>query len=147
MILLRPLRIWWLALALVLGLWWDAQSWTYLGGVSDERQRRRQVRRARWLTDEFLALGSAFIKLGQLLSARPDVLPAELVEQLAVREGKRVTAYLRDMVYAALEKAVPGSEYRAAEAADHAAWADSVKRRVQGRMRTKQPEADSNIDS
>ncbi len=88
MILLRPLRIWWLALALVLGLWWDAQSWTYLGGVSEERQRRRQRRRARWLTDEFLALGSAFIKLGQLLSARPDVLPAELVEQLATLQDQ-----------------------------------------------------------
>ena len=33
--MLRPLRIWWLAMALVLGLWWDAQSWTYLGGVSE----------------------------------------------------------------------------------------------------------------
>jgi len=71
----------------------------------------------------------------------------ELVEQLATREGKRVTAFLRDMVYAALEKAVPGSEYRAAEAADHAAWADSVKRRVQGRMRTKHPETGSDQDA
>ena len=88
MILLRPLRIWWLALALVLGLWWDAQSWTYPGGVSEERQRRRQRRRARWLTGEFLALGSAFIKLGQLLSARPDVLPAELVDQLATLQDQ-----------------------------------------------------------
>jgi hypothetical protein len=71
----------------------------------------------------------------------------ELVEQLAAREGKRVTAFLRDMVYTALEKAVPGSEYRAAEAADHAALADSVKRRVQGRMRTKQTEDGSNVES
>lgn len=61
----------------------------------------------------------------------------ELVEKLAEREGKRVTQLLRDMVYAAIEKALPSSEYKAAEAADHAAWADSVKRRVQGRMRSK----------
>ena len=79
MILLRPLRIWWLALALLLGLWWDGQTWSYVGGVTPERQRSRQQRRARWLTQEFLGLGSAFIKLGQLLSARPDVLPADLV--------------------------------------------------------------------
>jgi predicted unusual protein kinase regulating ubiquinone biosynthesis (AarF/ABC1/UbiB family) len=36
----------------------------------------------------FLELGSAFIKLGQLLSARPDVLPAELVEELAHLQDK-----------------------------------------------------------
>ena len=88
MILLRPLRIWWLALALLLGLWWDGQAWSYLGGVTPERQQRRQRRRARWLTKEFLGLGSAFIKLGQLLSARPDVLPADLVEELATLQDK-----------------------------------------------------------
>jgi predicted unusual protein kinase regulating ubiquinone biosynthesis (AarF/ABC1/UbiB family) len=87
-ILLRPLRIWWLALALLLGLWWDGQAWSYLGGVTPERQQRRQRRRARWLTKEFLGLGSAFIKLGQLLSARPDVLPADLVEELATLQDK-----------------------------------------------------------
>ena len=107
MILLRPLRIWWLAMALVLGLWWDAQSWTYLGGVSEERQRRRQVRRARWLTDEFLALGSAFIKLGQLLSARPDVLPAELVEQLATLQDQ-VPAFPFTVVQDLLEQELGG---------------------------------------
>ena len=107
MILLRPLRIWWLALALVLGLWWDAQSWTYLGGVSEERQRRRQRRRARWLTDEFLALGSAFIKLGQLLSARPDVLPAELVEQLATLQDQ-VPAFPFAVVQDLLEQELGG---------------------------------------
>ena len=86
--ILRPLHIWWLALALVLGLWWDGQDWTYPGGISLERQQRRQRRRARWLTKEFLALGSAFIKLGQLLSARPDVMPAELVEELATLQDQ-----------------------------------------------------------
>ena len=64
---LRPLRIWWVAAALVVGLWWDGQAWTYPGGVSPERQARRRSRRARWITRQFLALGSAFIKLGQLL--------------------------------------------------------------------------------
>ena len=92
MILLRPLRIWWLALALLLGLWWDGQAWSYVGGVTPERQRSSQRRRARWLTQAFLGLGSAFIKLGQLLSARPDVLPAELVEELATLQD-RVPAF------------------------------------------------------
>jgi predicted unusual protein kinase regulating ubiquinone biosynthesis (AarF/ABC1/UbiB family) len=47
------------------------------------RRLGRQRRLAHWLTEQFLELGSAFIKLGQLLSARPDVLPADVVEELA----------------------------------------------------------------
>jgi len=102
-ILLRPLRIWWLALALLLGLWWDGQGWSYVGGVTPERQRSRQRRRARWLTQAFLGLGSAFIKLGQLLSARPDVLPAELVEELATLQD-RVPAFPFAVVQDLLEQ-------------------------------------------
>jgi len=102
-ILLRPLRIWWLALALLLRLWWDGQAWSYVGGVTPERQRSRQRRRARWLTQAFLGLGSAFIKLGQLLSARPDVLPAELVEELATLQD-RVPAFPFAVVQDLLEQ-------------------------------------------
>ena len=100
---LRPLRIWWVAAALVGGLWWDGQAWTYPGGVTPERQARRRTRRARWITRQFLALGSAFIKLGQLLSARPDVLPAELVEELA-RLQDQVPAFGFDVVQGLLEQ-------------------------------------------
>ena len=71
----------------------------------------------------------------------------KLAEQLAAAEGKKVTGLLREMVYAALEKALPASEYKAAQAADEAAWRESVKKRVQGRMRSRQegsvPETDA----
>ena len=70
-----------------------------------------------------------------------------LVEAMAMQQGKRTTALLREMVYSALEKALPLSEYRAAEAADNAAWADSVKRRVQGRQRSRQDGSDTAQDS
>ena len=99
----RPLRIWWLALQLAAGLWWDGQAWTYPGGITAERQAQRSRRRARWLTGQFLSLGSAFIKLGQLLSARPDVLPAELVEELAQLQD-RVPAFPFSVVQALLEQ-------------------------------------------
>ena len=100
---LGPLRIWWWALGRRLGLWWEGQAWSYGGGVTPERQRGRQRRRARWLTQEFLGLGSAFIKLGQLLSARPDVLPAELVEELATLQD-RVPAFPFAVVQDLLEQ-------------------------------------------
>ncbi|QVL52773.1 MAG: AarF/ABC1/UbiB kinase family protein [Cyanobium sp. M30B3] len=99
----RPLRIWWLALLLVVRLWWDGRPWTYPGGFSPERRALRSRRLARWLTQQFLELGSAFIKLGQLLSARPDVLPAELVEELAALQD-RVPAFSFDVVQALLEE-------------------------------------------
>ena len=71
----------------------------------------------------------------------------KLAEKLATAEGKKVTGLLREMVYAALEKALPASDYKQAEAADRAAWAESVQRRVQGRLRSKQPESGSEIDA
>jgi len=102
--LARPLRIWRLALQLLAGLWWDSQRWTYpAGGPTQEQLAGRQRRRARWLTAQFLELGSAFIKLGQLLSARPDVLPADVVEELAHLQD-RVPAFGFEQVQAILEQ-------------------------------------------
>jgi predicted unusual protein kinase regulating ubiquinone biosynthesis (AarF/ABC1/UbiB family) len=99
----RSLRIWRLALQLLAGLWWDARRWSYPGGFTPQRQAARQRRLARWLTNQFLELGSAFIKLGQLLSARPDVLAAEVVEELAHLQD-RVPAFPFAMVEAILEQ-------------------------------------------
>jgi predicted unusual protein kinase regulating ubiquinone biosynthesis (AarF/ABC1/UbiB family) len=99
----RPLRIWWLALRLLTTLWWNGRSWSYPGGKTPERQVLRQRRLARWLTGQFLDLGSAFIKVGQLLSARPDVLPAEVVEELASLQD-RVPAFPFPVVESILEQ-------------------------------------------
>ncbi len=101
--LFRSLRIWRLALKLLFLLWWDSRSWTYPGGVTSERRAARQRRLARWLTAQFLELGSAFIKLGQLLSARPDVFPAEVVEELAHLQD-RVPSFPFPLVESILEE-------------------------------------------
>jgi predicted unusual protein kinase regulating ubiquinone biosynthesis (AarF/ABC1/UbiB family) len=100
--LARSLRIWRLAIRLMAGLWWDGRRWSYPGGYSPEKRAGRQRRTAQWLTAEFLALGSAFIKLGQLLSARPDVLPADVVEELAHLQDQ-VPAFPFSVVQATLE--------------------------------------------
>lgn len=63
-----------------------------------------------------------------------------LLVKVAEKENKRPTALMREMIYAALEKVSLTSDYKAAEAADHATWAESVKRRVEGRQRSKQQE-------
>ncbi len=64
-------------------MWVDSQKWTYIGGFSHQKETIRQQGRAKWLAKEFLKLGSAFIKLGQLISARPDVLPRSWIIELA----------------------------------------------------------------
>ncbi len=86
--LARSLQVWWVVVAMVVGLWWDGVTWSYPGGVTEEGRAQRQRKRARWLTARLLELGAAFIKLGQLLSARPDVLPAGYVEELAHLQDK-----------------------------------------------------------
>ena len=85
---LRVLRIWRAVIQLIFLLWWDSRKWTYTKGHKELNIKKRQKNRARWLTKELLELGSAFIKLGQLLSARPDILPAGWILELAELQDK-----------------------------------------------------------
>ncbi|MGF1492613.1 MAG: ABC1 kinase family protein [Microcoleaceae cyanobacterium] len=55
-------------------IWWDR-----LFGNNSPRQKRR---RAQWLVKALLDLGPTFIKIGQSLSTRADILPTEYVEEL-----------------------------------------------------------------
>lgn len=61
----------------------------------------------------------------------------QLLERIARKRGVKPTALIREMVYDALQGLCRNSEYKAAEAADAALWADSVRRRVQGRQRSR----------
>ena len=100
---IRALVIWRAVLTLLVLLWWDGQSWTYRGGATRERRAERQQQRAQWLTRQLLDLGSAFIKLGQLLSSRPDILPAGWVSELASLQDN-VPAFSFDRVQTVLEE-------------------------------------------
>ena len=80
---LRALRIWRAVLTLIIFVWWDARQWTYPGGCTSERRQARQTIRTRWLTTELLQLGYSFIKLGQLVSTRPDLVGESMAAALA----------------------------------------------------------------
>ncbi len=100
---LRALRIWRTFLCLIFFLWWDSRSWTYIGGSSSHRRQFRQQIRARWLVTELIELGSAFIKVGQLLSARPDVFPVGWIDKLSELQDK-VPPFGFDQVQALLNQ-------------------------------------------
>lgn len=55
-------------------LWWD----NFCGNKSSAFRRRR----AKWLVKKLLVLGPTFIKIGQALSTRPDLIPLEYVQEL-----------------------------------------------------------------
>ncbi|MEK9823318.1 MAG: hypothetical protein VW840_14200 [Gammaproteobacteria bacterium] len=62
---------------------------------------------------------------------------AKLLMEVAESLQVRPTSWIRDVVYRQLESCVPGDAYEKAFNADQEAWRDSVKRRVDGRLRLK----------
>jgi len=88
----RFVDIWsffWLFLGSV---WLNGKSWSYRGGMTEEKIQKRRRQQAIWIRDTFLDLGPTFIKLGQLFSTRADLFPAEYVEELSKLQD-RVPAF------------------------------------------------------
>lgn len=66
-------------LSFAFGLWWD-RAW----GRSQKNQRRRAIQLREILTN----LGPAYIKVGQALSTRPDLVPPIFLEELAILQDQ-----------------------------------------------------------
>ena len=109
----RALRIWIILLGLLFYLWFESKKWTYLKGYSSIRREKRNTLRAKWLTKELVNLGSAFIKLGQLLSARADVIPSTWVNELTSLQD-RVPPFEFEKVQEILKKQL-GNSYKEIE--------------------------------
>jgi len=78
----RGLLIWITLISLLVNLWLDNIRFTIFQTKSNKKSRV-QIKRARWFTNQLIKLGSAFIKIGQLLSARPDLLPNTWIKELS----------------------------------------------------------------
>ncbi|ASC71699.1 putative unusual protein kinase [Halomicronema hongdechloris C2206] len=70
----RFLSILWPFATFYLTIWWDRRQ-----GKSEQRQRQRAVQLRELLTD----LGPAYIKVGQALSTRPDLVPPIFLDELS----------------------------------------------------------------
>ncbi|MFN3926423.1 MAG: ABC1 kinase family protein [Pseudanabaenaceae cyanobacterium] len=88
----RSLDIWRMVLTFIAMIWLDQHDWSYIGGKTPQRMKKRTRARAAWLREALLELGPTFIKIGQFLSTRADILPTESVEELSKLQD-RVPAF------------------------------------------------------
>jgi predicted unusual protein kinase regulating ubiquinone biosynthesis (AarF/ABC1/UbiB family) len=102
-----PLRALWRVLQILsvvlVGLLYrtiDRWSWTYRKGETIEE---RQLRRAEWLLGRLIWLGPAFVKVGQALGTRPDLLPLVYVETLATLHD-RLPPFANELAFQCIEQ-------------------------------------------
>jgi predicted unusual protein kinase regulating ubiquinone biosynthesis (AarF/ABC1/UbiB family) len=90
----RHLEIFTVTLLFLWFLWWD-------NFTGNHAARRRKIR-ARWLLKQLLQLGPTFIKIGQSLSTRADLLPLEYVQELSQLQD-RVPAFSSEVAISVVE--------------------------------------------
>ena len=102
---------WWRALwrvlqilsVLLTGFWYrlvDRWAWTY---GRRETVEDRQQRRAEWLLGRLIWLGPAFVKVGQSLATRPDLLPLTYIQVLSTLHD-RLPPFANQIAFACIEE-------------------------------------------
>ena len=92
---LRQFKIFSLTFKLIFSLWWHK--------ITGNNSAQSRHRTARWLVRKILELGPTFIKIGQALSTRADLIPLEYVEEFSQLQD-RVPPFSSDLAIAAIEQ-------------------------------------------
>ncbi len=93
-VLMRQISIIWPFLLFALRLWWDKKT-----GNSKKNQDKQAIQLREMLTK----LGPAFIKIGQALSTRPDLVPPLYLEELTKLQDQ-LPAFANEIAYKFIEE-------------------------------------------
>ena len=96
---LRRLYVFWTLTSFALYVYFDSRGWLGHGGERREERLRRQAGKLR---DRLVKLGPTFIKIGQMLGTRADLLPIEYVDELSFLQD-RVPPFSNAMAMATIE--------------------------------------------
>jgi predicted unusual protein kinase regulating ubiquinone biosynthesis (AarF/ABC1/UbiB family) len=123
----RTFNIFWTFLLFILTVWWDRQT----GQVE-----RNQTKRAIWLREILTNLGPAYIKVGQALSTRPDLVPPAYLEELT-RLQDQLPPFSNEIAFRFIEEELgdrPENIY--AELSDHPIAAASLGQVYKGKLKS-----------
>ncbi|MDM7326111.1 MAG: AarF/ABC1/UbiB kinase family protein [Thermosynechococcus sp. Uc] len=125
LVLSRWLRILWPVFWLLFNYWWDRIS---------GQSKQNQLRRAIALRETLTRLGPAYIKVGQALSTRPDLLPAVYLEELTKLQDQ-LPPFPNEVAFQFIEEELgaPPAELFA-ELSDHPIAAASLGQVYRGKL-------------
>jgi predicted unusual protein kinase regulating ubiquinone biosynthesis (AarF/ABC1/UbiB family) len=92
---LRQFKIFGISIKLIFTLWWNQ--------VTGNNTSRKRHRIAKWLVKNILELGPTFIKIGQSLSTRADLIPIEYIEEFGQLQD-RVPPFASELAIAVIEQ-------------------------------------------
>ncbi|HEY9764180.1 MAG TPA: AarF/ABC1/UbiB kinase family protein [Trichocoleus sp.] len=126
-VLLRILKILLPFISLYLGLWWDRQT---------QQQAANELKRAQQFRKMLTRLGPAYIKVGQALSTRPDLVSPTFLEELTKLQDQ-LPPFSSDLAYhfIEVELGAPPAELFAELSAEPIAAA-SLGQVYRGRLKT-----------
>jgi predicted unusual protein kinase regulating ubiquinone biosynthesis (AarF/ABC1/UbiB family) len=97
--LARAIRVAWTLFSFALYVYLDSKGWF---GKGEEKRETRLRRQAARLRARLVALGPTFIKMGQMLATRADLLPLEYVDELSALQDC-VPAFPDDQAFEIIE--------------------------------------------
>lgn len=130
----RPLQVWgrllsvvWTFFSFTLSLWWDTRR-----GKSAINEKRRAAR----LREILGQLGPAFIKIGQALSTRPDLVPPVYLEELTTLQDQ-LPAFPNEVAYQFIQEELGAHPYEIyAEISPDPIAAASLGQVYKGKLKT-----------
>lgn len=130
----RPFRVWWRMLSIIwpfltfgLATWWDKRTHQV-----KTNERKRAIRLREMLT----VLGPAYIKVGQALSTRPDLVPPLYLEELAQLQDQ-LPPFPNEVAYRFIEEELGDRpEYIYAELSPNPIAAASLGQVYKGRLKS-----------